>query len=262
MIGTLLLAMITACGGPGEAPTAAPTPTPTVDMKAVPDVVGMSLDDAKQALEGAGFDVVSSGEGSAVSVQDPAAGARVREGYAVLVTLEMSADERAAAQAAEAEREAATAALIAEAAAAQREAQLCGPYRTAIGDPRFSAAELAYNAVTSGQVHLPSSVTLVPMGEFVAACPEFSGMFTDMQTRVDAGQVFDSGTYEVGTDIPVGTYKTTGTDIKDCYWSRTTGGGEIIDNDFIGYAPAGVTIDVRAGEGLEVSAACGLWTQQ
>lgn len=27
--------------------------------------------------------------------------------------------------------------------------------------------------------------------------------------------------------------------IKDCYWSRNTGGGDIVANDFVGSRPAG-----------------------
>jgi hypothetical protein len=56
-----------------------------------------------------------------------------------------------------------------------------------------------------------------------------------------------------------GTYKTK-PGSKDCYWSRTTGGGDIIANDFVGFAPNGVTVTVYPGEGFE-STRCGVWTK-
>ena len=43
-------------------------------------------------------------------------------------------------------------------------------------------------------------------------------------------------------------------------WSRTTGGGDVIENDFVGFAPNGVTVAVYEGEGFE-SQHCGVWTK-
>ena len=54
----------------------------------------------------------------------------------------------------------------------------------------------------------------------------------------------------VGQTMEPGTYKTK-PGIKDCYWSRNTGGGDIIDNDFVSFAPDGATVTVYAGEGFE-----------
>ncbi|MET3350469.1 UNVERIFIED_ORG: hypothetical protein ABID57_002161 [Arthrobacter sp. UYEF1] len=63
----------------------------------------------------------------------------------------------------------------------------------------------------------------------------------------------------VGQTMEPGTWKTKpGT--KDCYWSRNTGGGDIIANDFVGFAPNGVTVTVYPGEGFE-SSRCGIWTK-
>lgn len=56
-----------------------------------------------------------------------------------------------------------------------------------------------------------------------------------------------------------GTYRTK-PGSKDCYWSRTNGGGDIIANNFIGFAPNGVTVTVCAGEGFE-SQRCGMCTK-
>lgn len=68
-----------------------------------------------------------------------------------------------------------------------------------------------------------------------------------------------SGDIIVGQTMEPGTWKTA-PGIKDCYWSRNTGGGDIIANDFVGFAPDGVTVTVFAGEGFE-SSRCGIWTK-
>jgi hypothetical protein len=69
----------------------------------------------------------------------------------------------------------------------------------------------------------------------------------------------DDGTHIVGQDMEPGTYRTKPS-AKDCYWSRTTGGGGIVANDMVGFASAGVTVTVYAGEGFE-SNRCGVWTK-
>lgn len=63
----------------------------------------------------------------------------------------------------------------------------------------------------------------------------------------------------VGTTMEPGTWKTK-PGVKDCYWSRSSGSGDIIDNDIIDYAPEGVTVAVQAGEGFK-SSRCGTWTK-
>lgn len=57
--------------------------------------------------------------------------------------------------------------------------------------------------------------------------------------------------------IAAGVYRTFGA-VSDCYWERHTGGGEILDNDFITHAPDGVQVTAYAGEGLSTQG-CGLW---
>lgn len=96
-------------------------------------------------------------------------------------------------------------------------------------------------------------------------CPQYAGALA-----VAATGFFD-GTYDVtknpssdpsDSQIAPGTYKTIINDgangIHDCYWERTTAGGKTIANDFVTYAPKGVTVTVKAGEGF-VSDGCGAW---
>lgn len=91
----------------------------------------------------------------------------------------------------------------------------------------------------------------------LSVCPDapHAGVLRESLTAV---KVFD-GTKTVGKDMEPGTYRTK-TGAKDCYWSRTTGGGGIIANDFVGFAPEGVTVTVYPGEGFE-SQRCGTWTK-
>lgn len=91
----------------------------------------------------------------------------------------------------------------------------------------------------------------------LALCPDtpHAAILRDVQTLITVGP----GAYEVGKFMEPGTYRTK-PGAKDCYWARTTGGGDIIANNFIGYAPAGVTVTVHAGEGFE-SQRCGYWTK-
>lgn len=91
----------------------------------------------------------------------------------------------------------------------------------------------------------------------LALCPDapHAAVLQDVATKVKVGD----GTHTIGQDMDPGTYKTNpGT--KDCYWSRTNGGGGIIANDMVGFAPNGVTVTVYPGEGFE-SQRCGAWTK-
>lgn len=67
------------------------------------------------------------------------------------------------------------------------------------------------------------------------------------------------GSMTVGQTMEPGTWKTK-PGVKDCYWSRSTGGGDIITNDIVDFAPDGVTVTVFAGEGFK-SSRCGTWTK-
>lgn len=79
-----------------------------------------------------------------------------------------------------------------------------------------------------------------------------------LQAELTAIKVGD-GNKVVGKTMEPGTYKTK-PGVKDCYWSRNTGGGDIIANDFVGFAPEGVTVTVHAGEGFE-SERCAPWNK-
>lgn len=67
------------------------------------------------------------------------------------------------------------------------------------------------------------------------------------------------GNLTVGKTMEPGTWKTK-PGVKSCYWSRSTGGGDIIANDIIDFAPEGVTVTVYDGEGFK-SSGCGTWTK-
>jgi hypothetical protein len=47
--------------------------------------------------------------------------------------------------------------------------------------------------------------------------------------------------------------------VSDCYWERTSPGGDIIDNDFVTHATAGVTVTIKATDGTFTSDGCGAW---
>jgi hypothetical protein len=91
----------------------------------------------------------------------------------------------------------------------------------------------------------------------LAMCPDAPhvGLLREALTAVKIGD----GNHTVGQNMEPGTYRTK-PGIEDCYWSRNTGGGNIIANDFVGFAPNGVTVTVYGGEGFE-STRCGVWTK-
>ena len=94
---------------------------------------------------------------------------------------------------------------------------------------------------------LASAVMLCPKAPHAAA----------MRAR-GSGAVFDDGTYVVGTEVKPGTYRT-GPGVRDCYWERTTDGGGTIANDFVTFAPKGVTVTIRKSDGGFTSTDCGVW---
>lgn len=91
----------------------------------------------------------------------------------------------------------------------------------------------------------------------LALCPDAPHAAV-LQSVIDTVKI-DDGTHVVGPDMESGTYRTV-PGVKNCYWARSTGGGDIIANDFIGFAPAGATVTVYPGEGFE-SQNCGVWTK-
>ncbi|BCW12868.1 hypothetical protein NtRootA4_42270 (plasmid) [Arthrobacter sp. NtRootA4] len=91
----------------------------------------------------------------------------------------------------------------------------------------------------------------------LSVCPDapHAAVFREVLTAVKIGD----GIKVVGQTMEPGTYKTK-PGVTDCYWSRSTGGGDIIDNNFVGFAPDGVTVTVYTGEGF-ISQRCGVWTK-
>lgn len=57
--------------------------------------------------------------------------------------------------------------------------------------------------------------------------------------------------------IPAGTWRTV-KPVSNCYWERSTGNGDIIENNFINHAPDGATVTVNDGEGFTTQR-CGFW---
>jgi hypothetical protein len=92
----------------------------------------------------------------------------------------------------------------------------------------------------------------------LSVCPDapHAALLQEALTTVKIGD----GNKVVGQTMEPGTYRTK-PGIKDCYWSRNTGGGSsIIANDFVSFAPDGATVTVYPGEGFE-SSRCGVWTK-
>lgn len=69
-------------------PNATKTKSADAERVVTPDVVGMSVDEARSALEGAGLAVETIGDGDEVTVQVPSAGISVEVGTSVAITLE------------------------------------------------------------------------------------------------------------------------------------------------------------------------------
>ncbi|MER5960281.1 hypothetical protein [Streptomyces sp. NPDC001893] len=72
----------------------------------------------------------------------------------------------------------------------------------------------------------------------------------------DQGRVFDAGVYRVGTQIQPGTYYAT--EVEGCYWERTDGNGEAIDNNFVTAAKR-VQVTIHSTDFSFNSTSCGRW---
>ncbi|MEV5874353.1 hypothetical protein AB0L75_09025 [Streptomyces sp. NPDC052101] len=72
----------------------------------------------------------------------------------------------------------------------------------------------------------------------------------------DEGRVFGDGVYRVGSEIKPGTYYVT--DVEGCYWERTDGNGETIDNNFVTAAKR-VQVTIHANDYSFDSEGCGRW---
>lgn len=88
-------------------------------------------------------------------------------------------------------------------------------------------------------------------------CPEF-------KTAVNRAQFgFREGEYEVG-DGKDGTVKpgkyVSEPGVEDCYWERVSASGRTIANDFVSYAPKGVTLTVAGSDGGLKVEGCGPFT--
>jgi hypothetical protein len=79
-----------------------------------------------------------------------------------------------------------------------------------------------------------------------------------IEKAVKAGTLIaDDGSYLVGDEVKAGTWRTvTKGLIEDCYWERTSGSGNIIDNHF--GTSTRMTVTVRSGEIFKTQD-CGDW---
>jgi hypothetical protein len=107
-------------------------------------------------------------------------------------------------------------------------------------------------------------------------CPELKSVWTNKVSKFVKADVFDSmnpdtefdasgsdASITVGNkpdDLRPGTYRARGP-VHNCYWERSTNSGATIDNDFVTYAPNGVTVTLHAGEGF-TSSHCGTWARK
>ncbi|WP_052500534.1 hypothetical protein [Arthrobacter sp. SPG23] len=113
---------------------------------------------------------------------------------------------------------------------------------------------------TWGATYMDKPTTPVSRAEAAAAltvCPD-APHAADLQSTVNSPRIVD-GAFVVGQTMEPGTWKTK-PGVKLCYWSRNTGGGAIIANDIIDFAPDGVTVTVYPGEGFK-SSSCGTWSR-
>lgn len=255
--------LVSACAGPADdievsAPAGsatsspAPPPSPSPDEIQIPSLVSMTETKARGILEGFGFVVITEGTmPGRVTAVAPEVGEWVERGSTITLRV-ISDPEAAAVTAAEAAAEAAAAAAV---EATRVESTLCGPARVRQADQNatdpdgFARSLHSHNGINFPEGDYDGST----LDEFGALCPEFA-------PAIDLARRFVSakGTYGVGTDIPAGTYTTRSDRLEDCYWARVTASGDIIDNNFISFAPGTVSVTVRDGEGFEVSG-CGLW---
>ncbi|MFJ1782528.1 hypothetical protein ACIOKA_38115 [Streptomyces anulatus] len=93
-------------------------------------------------------------------------------------------------------------------------------------------------------------------------CPEWSK--TVVRVLGSGVRFYSDGTYRVtakpGADAEViapGRYRVSGA-LEDCYWERTSKGGEILDNGFATSAQD-LTVTVEASDGQFTARGCGVW---
>ncbi len=88
-------------------------------------------------------------------------------------------------------------------------------------------------------------------------CPEIPGA-KRIKLMVEKSLITNDGDWKVGDEIRAGTWKTTGS-VSDCYWERTSSGGDTISNNFITFAKSGVTVRVSSTDGSFSTEGCGEW---
>ena len=177
--------------------------------------------------------------------------------------------EAAAKAAAEAEKAAAEAAAAAEKAAAEAAAEVDRAFEeaaTAAGFTRYSntalsARELCKTWLTdlaagTNVLTLAARDVRDPELPFytlasVTYCPDYMPVLDRAKSGIPGGS------YLVGRDMAAGTW-VTAPGIRNCYWERNDGGGNIRDNNFVMGAPNGVSVRLSAGEGF-LSDGCGPW---
>lgn len=91
-----------------------------------------------------------------------------------------------------------------------------------------------------------------------AASGKYERWFTDgtyvVSSRMPTAEQISEGE---GLLIPPGTYRAQGR-MEDCYWERTSKGGEIIDNSFATSAQS-ITVTIAASDGQFTSERCAVW---
>ncbi len=93
-------------------------------------------------------------------------------------------------------------------------------------------------------------------------CPEWSKTVTEV---LGAGvRFYSDGTYRVTAKpgsaaeaIAPGVYRVSGA-LEDCYWERTSEGGEILDNGFATSA-RDITVTIAPSDGQFTARGCGVW---
>lgn len=132
-------------------------------------------------------------------------------------------------------------------------------YEKAAGKPTYGTSLEALLGLCAAGGHSAESLMGVEhslMTNALKICPK--APHAAQMRLVLAGDVFLDGSNSVGSDIKAGTYRTE-PGVHDCYWERTTDGGGTIANDFVTFAPKGVTVTIRKSDGGFTSTDCGVW---
>jgi hypothetical protein len=134
-----------------------------------------------------------------------------------------------------------------------------------VGTLYAMCAAVRADDVVLAETHVMSAVQVAETQGMLTLCPQhpLAAQYLDAidratnPARQQEHPVYD-GNYVVGSDLPAGTYRTTGTEWDACYWARVQGDGAIIENDFVTFAPDGITVTVHDGEGFQ-SQGCSPW---